>query len=511
LQVQYQRVVAALAVGALLLTACGSRVSDEERQFVLNSMAAGGSGGDGGGGSAEDDPFAVGDGFDESFELPEAGEADALPDGEEPEAATGDGAGDGGNGGNGGNGGEATGGDGGGDDDARGAGLDTRAAPPGGNGGATDTGVTEQEIVVANVADISGAVQGLFEDAQKGAAAAVAHFTATEGTVYGRQLRFLPLDSRLDAGQARQQYLRACEQAFGAAGSMSAFEEGAVDPVRHCGIPDLRSVVTSRSMQQVDNAFGIEVQAVGQVIGAAWRFWAEQHPEAIKRSAYLYIENETTTFQTTQNRRATETIGYNWVINQPIQIAETTYDGFVQNLIREKIEFVTFQGDYTQAVRLAETMRRQNYWPTVYALQPNIYTQNFLQAGGAAIEGSHVYITTRPVEEISQVEEMQLFRQWLKQIDPRAEPSYMGIYGWSSMRLFIESLKEVGPELTREAMIEQIRTVENYTGNGLHAPQHVGPKRVHDCTLVLEVRDNRFHRLEPSRGFRCHDEPLLAP
>jgi ABC-type branched-subunit amino acid transport system substrate-binding protein len=477
-------------------------------------MAAGGSGGSGGGALAEDDPFTVGDGFDESNELPEAGEADALPDGEEPEQATGDGAGEGGNGGNDGNGGEATGGDGGGGDGnggPSGAARDTRAAPPGGNGGATDTGVTEQEIVIANVADISGAVPGLFEDAQKGAAAAIAHFSATEGTIYGRQLRLLPLDSRLDAGQARQQYLRACEQAFGAAGSMSAFEEGAVDPVRQCGLPDMRAVVTSRSMQQVDNAFGTEVQALGQVIDAPWRYWAQQHPNAIKRAAYLYIENETTTFQTTQNRRATETIGYNWVINQPIQIAETTYDGFVQNMIRENVDFVTFQGDYTQAVRLAETMRRQNFWPTVYALQPNVYTPKYIEAGGAAVEGSHLYISTMPVEEISQVEEMQVFRQWLKQIDPRAEPTYLGMYGWSAMKVFIEQLKAVGPELTRPKMIQQLKTVRGWDGNGLHAAQEIGPKQVSDCTIVVEVKNGRYQRVEPSRGFRCHDTPLRVP
>jgi ABC-type branched-subunit amino acid transport system substrate-binding protein len=509
LQVEYQRVVAALAIGALLLTACGSRVSDEDREFVLSSMAAGGSGGGSGAGTVADDgAFDIDDGFDDSFGLPEAGEADALPDGEDPEPAAGDASGD--DGGNTG-GGDAEGarrGEGGG---SQGAARDTRAAPPGGNGGATDVGVTEQEIVVANVADISGAVPGLFEDAQKGAAAAIAHFNATEGTIYGRQLRFLPLDSRLDAGQARQQYLRVCEQAFGAAGSMSAFEEGAVDPVKQCGIPDMRAVVTSRSMQQVDNAFGVEVQAVGQVIGSAWRHWAEQHPDAIKKAAYLYIENETTTFQTTQNRRATETIGYKWVINQPIQIAETTYDGFVQNMIREDVEFVTFQGDYTQAVRLAETMRRQNFWPTVYALQPNVYTPKFIEAGGASVEGSHLYISTMPVEEIAQIEEMQLLRQWLKQIDPRAEPSYMGIYGWSAMKIFIEQLKEVGPELTRPRMIEQLKTVRGWDGNGLHAAQEVGPRQVRDCSLIVEVRDGRYQRVEPARGFRCHDTPLRVP
>ncbi|MFU8805561.1 MAG: hypothetical protein ACNA8W_17240, partial [Bradymonadaceae bacterium] len=42
----------------------------------------------------------------------------------------------------------------------------------------------------------------------------------------------------------------ACDEAFGAAGSMSAFEEGATDPVTNCGIPDVRTVATSQPMQR---------------------------------------------------------------------------------------------------------------------------------------------------------------------------------------------------------------------------------------------------------------------
>ncbi|WP_052666565.1 ABC transporter substrate-binding protein [Nitriliruptor alkaliphilus] len=509
---QQRRVVAAVAAFALLLTACGSRLTDEQREFALAG---------GGGGTGVGDQLAAGEGLGEAdlldetdLDLPEAGGAEVGPEGGDtaPDAAAG-GAGSGGGDGSG-DGDGSGGGDGSGDGDGSGGGdgaansNDTRAAPPGGNGGATDTGVTEDRIVLANVSDISGAVPGLFEDAQKAAAAYVAYFTASEGTIYGRQLQLLPLDSRLDAGQARAQYLRACEEAFAGVGSMSAFEEGAAGPVKDCGIPDVRATTTSAEMQRLPNVYSGEVQTVGNVNGSAFRYWAEQHPEAVKKAAYLWIENSTTNFQTGQNRKALAKVGYNWVYEQPIQIAETNYAAFVIEMKNRGVEFVTFQGDYTQAIRLRQAMQQQNFEPVVYGLQPNIYSPRFLEAGGSSVEGTEIYMSAVPLEEIGNNEEMQLYAQWLKQVDPRAHPTYLGLYAWSVSKLTVETLKKIGPEVTRAKLIAELDKVTGWTGNGLHAPQDIGPRRNNDCHLVVQVQDGRFVRTWPAKDWVCRDRAL---
>lgn len=496
---------------ALVLTACGARLTEEQREFAI-----------GGGGAGQDqtgtdhipdgDSPGVGEGAatDESVETGaeaagpggDADAGDAGPDaGRAGVGSDGQGSGDGTGAGQGSGSGAETGG-------ASTGGASWRGVPEGGNGGATDVGVTEGAIVVANVSDLSGPVPGIFEDAQLAAAAYVAYHNSREGPIYGRQIEYLPLDSRLDSGQNRQQYLRACDEAFGVAGSMSAFEEGAADPVANCGVPDLRAVATSRPMQQVDNVYSTQVQVTGQVVGADYRFWAEEYPEAIRNAGYLYLDNETTAFQTGQNRAATEQLGYEWDYVQSIQIAETNYSGFVIELQERDIGFLTFMGDYSQAVRLARAMRQQNYWPEVFALQTNIYTPEFLQSGGSAIEGTQIGVTTALLEEIDGNEEMQRYREWLGQVDPSAEPTSLGMQAWSAMKLFVEGLKEIGPEPTREAMHEFLSGVRGWDGGGLHPPQHVGPKEVTSCTNIVEVSDGAFQRLEPADvGFRC-DEPL---
>ncbi|HET7690778.1 MAG TPA: hypothetical protein VFK41_10385, partial [Nocardioidaceae bacterium] len=41
-------------------------------------------------------------------------------------------------------------------------------------------------------------------------------------------------------------------------------------------------------------------------------------------------------------------------------------------------------------------------------------------------------------------------------------------------------------------LVNRIRGVDNWTGNGLHAPQHVGSKHVGDCWRFLQVRGGKF-------------------
>jgi ABC-type branched-subunit amino acid transport system substrate-binding protein len=503
--VSTRRLPILVLVLTLLLTACGARLSEDQREFAVGSGGqAGATGqqavGGQGGGEGEDE-----------FAMPEVGDPG---DGGDPAAGGGEASGGGSDGAGGGGGGGEDGGSGGGGGDDGGAGgasegsEDWRSVPDGGNGGATDVGVTEEAVTIANVSDVSGAVPGLFEEAQLAAAAYAAYHNATEGPIYGRQVKFLPLDSRLDSGQNRQQYLRACDEAFAAAGSMSAFEEGAAEPVANCGIPDMRSVPTSRPMQAIDNVYGAEVQAPGQVVAAEYSYWAEQYPDAVKKAGALFLENETTRFQTEQNIKATEAnLGYDFVYKQSVQIAETNYNGFVLDMIDAGVEFLYFQGDYSQAVRLANAMRQQNFWPEVYALQTNIYTQDFIESGGSAVEGSHVAAHTVLLEEIDQHEELQLYREWLKQVDPSAEPTSLGMLGWSAMKLVIEGLKEIGPEPTREAMIEFLDGVSGWDGGGLTPPQEIGAKQLTSCTIIVEVRDGRFQRIAPDEGFRC-DEAL---
>ena len=506
------RGMATLAVVALLATGCGSRLSEDEVALYAGGAAAG----DGAvAGSVTqqlegaDDPVtgateqgpaeaaagstgatgtASGTGTTSTTGSTGAGSADA-------QAGDTDGAAD----------------DGGGqraDTDQGGARTDTRAAPPGGNGGATDVGVTADSITIFNVADLTGAVPGLFQDAKEATQAYVAYFAATEGTVYGRSLKFVSRDTQLSSNGNRAAYLDACDQAFAAVGSMSAFEEGAVEPIEGCGIPDLRNIRTSKALQGSRFSFGADALRTGEVPLSEWSYYKETFPDAITNAGYVYLENQTTTYGTTQNRQATEKIGYRWNANIPVAVAETNYARVVNELKSKDIQLVAFQGAYQQAARLASAMAQQDYAPKVFALQANNYTPDLIETCGQACEDFvSVSQTGALLEEMDGNPELQTYAEWLARVNPRARPTGLGMYSWSAAKLFVQALKEIGPELTRAKLLEYLGTITDYEGGGLIPPQDVASQQPTDCIIILDIDGGQFVRVEPGDGYRCRPAP----
>ena len=478
-----------------LVAACGARLTDEQREFALRGVGAQESAaqpGPGGGPAPTDpvlaDAVAV-DAASPDVAVPE--DADGGGDAS-PQAAQAAPGGDG----------EA---DAGGEtDDGGEQPTDTRSMPPGGNGGATDTGVSDGEIVLANISDVSGAVPGLFEPEQLAAQAYVEYFTASRGTLFGRQLTYLPMDSQLSAGANRAASIEACERAFAAVGSMSAFDAGGAPVIDECGIPDIRTAATQPPMQVVDSAFPISVtdpdlQPIGE-----YEWLTENFPSATQNAAYLYIAGEVTAAATAKVRRATtEALGWEWTYVQEIDIAETDYGGFAREMDNRGVEYVTFQGAESQAARLAQAMRQQGFEPAIYHLQANAYTPTLIERAPEAIEGTYITIPSVMVEEAGDHEELQRYAQFLQQVAPGERPTSLGMYSWSAAKLFVEIAERVGPELTREAVIEELRQVEGWDGGGLHPPIDVGDKRPAGCQIIVQVQDGEFTRVYPDAGFHC--------
>ena len=117
--------------------------------------------------------------------------------------------------------------------------------------GATDVGVTKDEIRIAVVADVDNPFKpGLFQGAVDGVNAAVKHINATGG-VAGRKLKVDFIDSKVNADETRNAIITACDQDFAMVGTAAAFltnvedETGCKDLAGTAtGLPDLASFVT---------------------------------------------------------------------------------------------------------------------------------------------------------------------------------------------------------------------------------------------------------------------------
>lgn len=518
---QHYRTISLFIVLVLLTAACGARYDEDERQLLIGELGDQGralaqaSPGAGDGGAAGQ---GTGGGTASSgggASVPGGGSGDgAAAGGQGPASGAGstsgstssdEGSGTAGGGGATGEGGQSAGG--GGQDQSSGGGqpADTRAAPPGGNGGSTDVGVTADTITISNVSDISGAVPGLFAPSQKAVNAYIQKFLSEEGTVYGRTIELVNRDSKIDANENRRQYLAACEDSFAVVGSMSAFDEGVAQPVEGCGIPDLRTAAVNPTTMGVDGVVSVDAMDPSVQPVAEYEYWRDQYPEAVTKAGAVFINADTTQKQTQLVIDGTTKIGYDWIKKIPVELTETNYAPVVIELKDAGVEFVYFQGAYQQAVRLAETMQQQQYEPTVYALQSNAYTPDMIASGGEAVQGIHVGVPSALVEEIDQHPELQEYDRWLKQIDPNARPTSLGMYSWAAAKLFVQALKEIGPEPTRQKLFDYLSGVHDYDAGGLIPPQDIGNQTPTDCGVIIEVVGDRFERVAPSEPgtYKC--------
>ena len=378
------------------------------------------------------------------------------------------------------------------------------SAPPGGNGGATDIGVTSNQITLAVASDVTGVQAGLFKSTFQ-AMQALAAMVNSNGGIYGRAIKLLLLDSKADSVADQAAVQQACNQAFALVGSMSAFDNGGASTGQACGIPDVTAITVNPQRAEATNVYPAE--PIGPhtfAIGTGNYIKRTYGEDVIKHAAMLYLNAGVTRVNADQRMRAYKTIGFNWDYVQQVEVLEPNYSQFVQKMKDKGIKYVNFVGNYQSIQKLLSAMDQVGWYPEVRDWDSVAYSQNFLTVGKPA-NGSIVFLNTAIYEEVQNNPEMQLYVQWLNRVAPGAKPDYFGFYAWSAGRLFMKVHQMVGPKITRKAFFTQIKTVHSWDDYGMHAAHDIGNKVVSPCFMYLKIVDEHFVRLAPSgHGWACN-------
>jgi ABC-type branched-subunit amino acid transport system substrate-binding protein len=454
-----------LALALTVATACGARLSEDQREIGIAAGADAGVGASSGEGAATE------------------GDLSSLDGGGRPGA------------------GPASGGSGG---SPAGGGPSGEGVPAGGNGGATDIGVTGNQITIATIANISGVQPGLFKSVHQ-AIQAFAAFVNSEGGIYGRQLKPLLLDDQTNSGGNRAATIEACEKSFALVGSMSAFDDGGVQPGEKCRIPDLTAIPTAPSRALADNIYAAYPNRPDHYIIGPARYIKREYPEIAKKAAMLWLNAAVTRTTAARRMKAYEAEGFEFVVKREVQVLEANYGPYVLEMRNAGVEYVSMVADFQSISRLLKAMRQQNWFPTVRDWDSVAYDPDFLDHAGPAGEGSMIYLNTALFEEGSSNREMQLYLHWLDRVAPGAEPDYFGLYAWSAGRLFAQAAAAAGPRLTRAALIDELEKIHSWNGRGLHAAHDIGNQMPAPCYMYVKVQRGRFARVTPSQGWSCGD------
>jgi ABC-type branched-subunit amino acid transport system substrate-binding protein len=453
----------------LALAACGSRLDPED---------VAGASGSAGAATVQGGEVVPGAGTDPGATTSDGGGAVAGTT-TEPSTTTSGGAAAGG----------ATGGSGGGSGGG-GHGSGENAAD-GGQGASCDgfqngPGVSDSEITIGNAADVSGPVPGLFESSQDAVKAYVAYFNATSD-ICGRKLKLATYDTRTDAAADQQAYAKGCDEVFAMVGSMGAFDSGGASTAQACGLPDIRSAAVTKDRNACTTCFPAQSVNTGEWENAPGEFIKKNYPDAVGHAGMLYLNAGAAAENAPVEVNAMTKQGLHFDVVQGIDVSEFNYAPYAQQLKDEGVKVVLWVGSYQHSLKLAQAMQQIGYKPDLYLRDPTDYIPDFVEQGGEAVDGTVVFLNFVPFEEAGSNQEMQLYTSWLQQVTPGAAPTMFGVFSWSAARLFVEKAVALGGKLSRSTLVEALRKTDNWTANGMTAPQHVGSKRTGDCWRFVQL------------------------
>jgi len=383
-------------------------------------------------------------------------------------------------------------------------------APPGGNGGATDKGVTATQITLAVASDLSGVQGGLFKSTHQAMSAWAAMINSTGG-LFGRRVKLQLRDTQAKDTSNQAAVQDSCDDSFALVGSMSAFDGGGASAGEACGIPDVTAITVNDKRAKAANVYPVyPVRADKIPIGTA-NYIKEKYPSVIQNAAMVYLNAGVTKSNAVQRAKAYESVGFKFRYYE-VQVLEANYTPTVQRMKDDGIKYVSMVANYQSIQKLLAAMEQQNWFPEVRDWDSVAYAQPFLTCGGGpctAANGSLIFTNTTLNEEAAGNPELQLYQQWLSRVAPGAKPDYFGFYAWSAGQLFAKVHKDVGAKITRKSFLAGLKDVHSWNGNGLHAAHDIGNKIMSPCFLYLEVKNAKFVRKDPASGFMCNKGPVV--
>ena len=363
-------------------------------------------------------------------------------------------------------------------------------------------GISNSAIDLANVADVSGPVPGLFTSAQQAALAYAAYFNSTS-TICGRKLKVNTYDSQTSATGDQQAATSACDSSFAMVASVSAFDNGGAGTVAQCGIPDLRTIATNPERFNSPVSFGTDAVDPTQVSTAQYRYIKSVTGAASAKSAMLYLDAGASAPNALAYKATMEHVGYHFVYTKAIGVTEFNYAPYAADLKRLGVTLVQFEGSYQFAVRLKQAMAAQGV-SAVFVMDSVAYDPVFVQAGGSNIDGMYSYVDSALIEEASRNPELQLYTTWLRRVAPLAKPTFFGMFAWGAMALFSQLALQLGGKLTRSTLLTAIKAVRSYTDHGLFTAQDVGGKTSPGCQAVIQLENGVWKRRSPY-PYSCSD------
>uniref|UniRef100_UPI002B2710F7 ABC transporter substrate-binding protein n=1 Tax=Nocardioides sp. TaxID=35761 RepID=UPI002B2710F7 len=222
-----------------------------------------------------------------------------------------------------------------------------------------------------------------------------------------------------------------------------------------------------------------------------------------QKAAYFYTNAGAAAQNATAQTNAMERRGMKFPVLQGIDTSEFNYSTYVQQMKDNDIKVVFFTTSYQYSARMLKAMEQQNFKPELYMRDPTDYNPEFVEQAGSAGEGTTVFMNFTPFEEVGSNPETARYVGSLQAVKPSANPAFFGAFSWSAGVLFTELATKLGGKLSRETLLAEVRKVNDWTANGMHAPQPVGSKGTGECWRFVTLTGGQW-KPDGSTKYTCN-------
>jgi ABC-type branched-subunit amino acid transport system substrate-binding protein len=368
---------------------------------------------------------------------------------------------------------------------------------------ASDVGVTPTEIRVANLSTIGGPVPGFGQTGRNGLRAYMA-MVNSQGGVCGRKMVMNPGDDRLDAGANKAETQRLMPTSFAFVSNTSVADDGGATILANTNVPTV-GLTTTPEASALSNSFSPSpLNPKSKSIGATALIQYFKAKYSLKAAAVIWPGAPVARVAGERYQYDLEQAGIPVVIAREVAITETNFSGVAADIAQKNVDIVITVLEFNAIARLAKALETEHYAPKVPFFGAQTYGRKFLQVAGSAAEGVKLAVTFEPFESRSQVREVDMFLTWYERVNPGADIDFFSIMAWVAARMFVDALRAVGPEPTRDKLLAKLKTFTDVDAGGFVGRINPAQKQPARCFLVVEVIKGAWVKTDPKGvGFKC--------
>jgi ABC-type branched-subunit amino acid transport system substrate-binding protein len=364
---------------------------------------------------------------------------------------------------------------------------------PGDGGGATAPGVTADSIKVATFSDVGATIRPGLNQELFDAADVFSEWCNDQGGINGRKIEVLKEDAALFDYAARM--VDACQKdAFFIVGGGAALDDTGEKDRLECLLPSVPGYVASVQARDGD----LVVQPVPNPTDAVgygeFRWLKDEFPDAVDRVGVLTAQVPTTQTISEQTVESAKALGFETVYSDLYPAVGTvSWTPYVAAMKDKGVKGLIFTGEPGTLAELEKTMRDQNYRPEWITGAANLYDKSLTELGGPAIDDTYIVTTFTPFEDAESNPALQQYLDLFAEYKPDGKSeALLGAQGFSAWLLFAQAAKACGADLTRRCVYDNLKTVHEWTGGGLHATTDPGAGTPSDCYALIKATPKGF-------------------